>query len=241
MISLKTIFLSIALCITGGLFSQDDIIIIDKGALKASRKKDPIIVNCDEIYKFSPLQMIKGEINFGYERKLAPKTSLEIEIGPTISEIGNLNYHVYYDPYYNSAVRESNIGFFASTGFRYYPMDNNFAPNRFYVSPVLKYRMFNYNVKDAGGVLDTQVGQENELNFLFNFGYQMWLSKTFSLDFFTGMGIGLNSGRDYSVHSEWDYYTNTYQYSWEKSTYSGAKYVFTMGVKVGIGRNKSVD
>ena len=41
--------------------------------------------------KFAPFQLIAGEFNFSYEQRVAKRISLDLELGPTISQFG-LNF-----------------------------------------------------------------------------------------------------------------------------------------------------
>lgn len=217
-------------------YAQEEIIIVDRKNYKQPRKEREIKLNENiQVIKFAPLNMLAGEINFGYERQFGQKGSIDIEVGPTISNIGfGLNSHI-YDPYgSNNTTAISSLGFLIGAGFRYYPLDETEALNRFYVSPVLKYKLMNTNYEDLSEILtDTRTGKKSMMNFYFNFGYQTWLSKSFSIDLFCGFGIGM--------HSESTFYTtqvfqqNEWVSTWQENSVSGAVYVGNIGLKVGIG------
>jgi len=219
---------------TVSTYAQDEIIIVDRKNYKQKRERQIKQNDNIQVIKFAPLNMLAGEINFGYERQFGQKGSVDFELGPTISNIGfGLDNH-YVDPFNPSTVENSALGIVVGVGYRYYPLDETEALNRFYVSPVLKYKLFNTLYEDGSGFIEsTEKGNQSMMNFYFNFGYQAWLSKSFSLDFYCGFGIGMHSERWYQTQSEW--VDNEYQYSWLEHNDGGAVYVGNIGIKVGIG------
>jgi hypothetical protein len=229
-------------CLVFQVIGQDEkVVIIDKSAYKSEvrNQRTKKLVDNTSVVKFSPLQMIAGEINFGYERKISDYSSIEIEFGPTLSNIGlsvNQN-HYYVDPFgsYNYVDQTSKVGFFLSTGFRFYPADNGKVLNGFYVSPVIKYRLMNNGLHDYSGNLDDTKGSESDVNFSFNFGFQKWVSSRFSLDFFGGVGLAYESYNTKEVVSAYNSTTQLYDYYWKRNTYDGVRFLITGGIKVGIG------
>jgi hypothetical protein len=221
---------------------EEKVIVIDRGtSYKNSQqrsKKPEKLVDNDYVIKFSPLQMIMGEINLGFEKRVDEMSSIEFEFGPTLSEVGfSVNSNHYNDPWgFNFSRRTTRAGVFGSVGYRFYPMDNTVVLNRFYVSPVFKYRIYNFGVEDYSKVLPSQKGSEGQAIFTFNFGYQKWLSDHFSLDMFAGFGLAFESHRDFFTESSYNDVTGTYTYKWVDNNYSGVRFAGTMGVKVGIGR-----
>lgn len=220
-------------------FGQEEkIIVIDKGSGRTYKEKKvrPLVEN-NSVFKFNPLQMVVGEINFGLEKKIDEMSSVEFEFGPTLSNIGfTVNDNHYYDPFYGPNAQEtSGIGFFLSAAYRFYPMDNGLVLNGFYVSPVVKYRLMNFGVQDFSETLADQKGSENHLYFTFNFGFQQWLSERFSLDYFAGIGLGYEAHVRYNVMSQYNDVTGQYEYSWDKNAYNGVRFVLTGGIKIGIG------
>lgn len=221
------------------VFGQEEkIIVIDRGSGKTQKqKKERDLVNNNTVLKFSPLQMLVGEINFGFEKKIDEISSVEFEFGPTLSNIEfSVEENHYYDPFGNGGSTETaGLGLFASAAYRFYPMDNSKVLNGLYVSPVLKYRLMNFGVHDYSDVLENTKGSENDIYFTFNFGFQRWLSESFSLDFFAGIGLGYESHLHYRATSVYDGNTGLYNYDWEKDAYNGVRFVFTGGIKIGIG------
>lgn len=217
-----------------GYSGAQEVIIIDKGD-KVKTKKEIKLNDNIQVIKFAPLNLMIGEINFGYERQTSLKGSVDFEIGPTISKVGfGLDNH-YIDPWgAPTEVENSGLGFFLSAGYRFYPLDETEALNRFYVSPVLKYKLLNYSISDISENLANTHASETRLNFYFNFGYQVWVAKSFSMDMYCGFGIGYLDVRDYNAIYE--YVDNDYQYRWDENFSSGAVYVGNIGLKIGIGK-----
>ena len=223
------------------LYAQEEkIVIIDRGAsyenTQGARKAK--LVDNDYVMKYSPLQMIMGEINFGFEKKVNEMSSFELELGPTFSEVGfTVNSNHYTDPWgMNQTRRTTGAGAFGSVAFRFYPTDNIMCLNRFYVSPVFKYRVYNFGVEDYSKVLPNEKGSEGQAIFTFNFGYQKWLSDHFSLDMFAGLGLAYESHKDFLTESKYDDVTGVYTFNWVENNYSGVRFALTMGLKVGIGK-----
>ena len=187
------------------------------------------------VVKFSPFQMVLGEVNFAYERRLSDRTSIEVEAGPTISQLGVFN-NTHIDPFgMQGSASRSAMGGFVSVGFRYYPLTFAKAPRGLYISPVIKYRQYNTEFFDVSGVLDDQTGVKSQLMFRFVYGYQFWLTSNFSLDVFMGMGLGNQTESYFYTYSEYIPETGTYDYNWAKSSQKGARFNATFGFKLGIG------
>ena len=233
--TILTTITALLVVVTSGI-AQQEVVVIEQGS-KYKRAKKPIRLNDNtSIIKFTPTQLLAGEINFSFEKQLSKNTSFEIGAGPTISNIafGNVNSHL-IDPWGGGyAYQTSGLGFFAEAGYRYYPLDETEALNRFYLSPVMKFKLMNYGLSDASGVLSPTKGNEMNLNFSFNVGYQLWLSKSFAMDFYTGLGIGYQQLKSY--YPENIYVDPNWEYQWRDNSRSGARYVFNFGVKVGIGQ-----
>ncbi len=241
--TMKNIKLILVLFTLGFSFAgnaQRDIVIIDKGygSDREVFKKQPRLNDNTSIVKFSPLQMIVGEINLSYELQTSIKGSVEFGLGPTISNIGFGGQSHLLNPWGGTQQETAAMGFFASVAYRYYPLDETEALNRFYISPVLKYRMYNFGLNDLANGLDPIRGNEVNANFTFNFGYQVWVSKSFALDFFTGIGIGMETVNSAYSQGVYNPITLTYDYNWKETSITAARYLFTMGIKVGIGSHK---
>ncbi len=220
------------------VFSQDEYIVIEKSKKPRKEKTIRFNNNIGEI-KFTPTQLVVGEINFSYERRVSDKTSIELSAGPTISNIsvGSRDFYYYQDPFYGGgyAYQTTGVGAFVELGYRFYPLDKTEALNRFYLSPVLKYRLKNFGVKDGAGILQDRIGKDEVVSFAFNVGYQLWMSEKFSMDFFTGLGIGYQKNKDYSIGTYYEPNIQDYVNYWNDISASYARYVFNFGFKVGIG------
>ena len=73
------------------------------------------------------------------------------------------------------------------------------------------------------------------MNFSFNFGFQKWLSSRFSLDFFGGIGLAYESYITNEIVSVYNSTTQLYDYSWNRNSFDGVRFLVTGGIKVGIG------
>lgn len=229
----KSLLAFVVLLSSTGVFAQEEIIVIDR---KDFRKKEKEIRLNDNtrVIKFAPLHLLAGEINFGYEHQLSQKGSIDLELGPTISQIGlGINNH-FVDPFNPSIAERSALGAVIGVGYRYYPLDKTEALNRFYISPTLRLKWMNTLYEDPAGLLQgSQRGGITKANFTFNFGYQVWASESFAMDFYMGFGIGLRGERWYSFDQTFQ--NNEWSYNWIEHNTSGAVYVGNMGIKVGIG------
>ncbi len=223
-----------AVLISSSAFAQEEIIIIDRSKTRIKTERDIKKNENDQVIKFAPLSMFDGEILFGYERQLTAKGSFDVELGPTISKISfGVPGHVgnSFEP---SVGESGGLGVVLGVAYRYYPLDETEALNRFYVSPQFRYKLYTHSVQDYSGfVPGVQRGNETMANFFFNFGYQSWLSETFSMDFYFGIGIGNYSSRDYYAEN---FFNGTeWEYQWREEVRSGPRYVLNAGIKVGIG------
>ncbi len=236
---IKQISILLMSTLTFCAMAQDQkVVIIDKGSSynAPKKRKEPLVTNNLNIIKFSPLQLLVGEINLGYERVLNEMSSVDFEIGPTLSNVrlsvsGN---HLFNPGFGPSVERTSGVGFFFGTGYRMYPLRGGLAPNWFYVSPVFKFRQMNYGFHDFSNLLPNTKGSEKDFNFSFNFGSQFWLEEKFSLDVFAGIGLAYESYKDYFMTSVYNGTTGLYDYQWQEDAYSGVRFLFTGGVKIGI-------
>lgn len=210
-------------------------------SVKQRRVKTVRTVENFDAFKFDPLRMFIGEINFSWEHRIQERTSFEIELGPTISNLsytkqGNNHFNdIYYG--YVASETQSGMGVLASAAIRYYPLQDYKALNRIYISPRVKYRRYNetYTVEGAG--LEDRQGYSSEVIFSFNIGLQEWLSDNFAFDYYIGMGIG-------SYRERTSNYTVTYneltgmndKYIWVDNSRSLARVVGVIGMKVSIGK-----
>lgn len=184
----------------------------------------------DFAFKFDPLRMFVNEINFGIEKKIGQHSSLEIDLGPTISNISGIESNY-------SSNNISQFGYFGNFSFRYYPLYD--ALNYLYISPSFSYKNLNVIDVDPLKNLSNMHGYTNTTSFLFNIGIQSWLSKTFLMDLYTGVGIGVSQGKNYKLSGYYYYPSNTN--SWTEVIENRAKFIFNIGLKVGFGNVKKTD
>lgn len=245
----RIIWMSICFCSfhTASVFAQDrEVVIIERNSNSSARKSSEPkrLVNHTEVFKFDPLRMAIGEINFAYEGRINDQTSFEVELGPTVSNLGR-NRFVVYDGNSSAFGRQPGMGVFASAAYRFYPLDDRPVFNQLYVSPKFKYRRYN-EIIDAsvysgngtppvGNVLEDKRGYTNEAIFTFNFGYQQWLANRFSFDYYFGVGIGSYYSATFRPMSVYDGGTGAWLNTWEKIETRNARFVATIGLKVGIG------
>ncbi|MCO5259410.1 MAG: DUF3575 domain-containing protein [Crocinitomicaceae bacterium] len=195
--------------------------------------------------KFSPTQLVVGEMNFAYEQRVSPQSSIELSLGPTVSEIGinkfYLNSIIGNMNYYGggNSRKESGMGFFAGLVYRYYPISvYATAPQGLYLGPEVKYRMYNTYFVDNSGVLDNKIGTTNQFLFRFNTGYQFVVGRRFAIDVFTALGLGYTVITQYNNYTIFDGNYNLYKTDWTARTRNKVFFSGSIGVKFGIGGNR---
>src|SRR5690606_19744250 len=136
--------------------------------------------------KFSPTQLVTGELHFAYEQRVMKQGSIELGIGPTVSEIGINSFFFENNLGYGGVLAESSLGFFTSLQFRYYPIEGlATAPRGLYIAPELKFRQYNTIYRDEITNLGERKGAINQISFKFFTGYQFWIGGRFAIDLFT--------------------------------------------------------
>jgi hypothetical protein len=193
------------------------------------------------VLKFCPTQLVAGEFNFSYEQRIASKFSLELEVGPTISQFG-LNFGNQrlwrsdfweFDPISTDA--EAAVGFHVSLAPRFYPMSDDNELKGLYLSPVFKYRQYNYNSEDINGVLDDARSSLSQAIFRFNMGLQFWPGDgNFSIDMYFGVGLGTFTIKEQYLDSYVDD-QGFVQTKWSSSTDTGIRLNAATGIKFGFG------
>lgn len=189
--------------------------------------------------KFTPSQFVMGEINFGYEQRIAPHSSLELSLGPTISEIGAAQLLTTdldeWDAPAGTTEHGSQLGYFVSLGYRYYPLSYAKAPRGLYLSPEVKYRVYNTSYIDNAELLDDQNGVVTQTMFRFNLGYHFWPGKRFSMDVFFGFGVSNFERTRYEAVTVYNPDTMMDEYVWDEDKVKEARLNGTFGLKFGIG------
>lgn len=195
------------------------------------------------VLKFCPTQLAAGEFNFSYEQRIGRIISLELEVGPTISQFG-LNFGNQrlwqgdlglwnFDAIDQNA--NSSVGFHASLAPRFYPASEDNQLKGLYLAPVFKFRKYNFTNEDISGVLDDAKSNIDQLIFRFNMGFQFWPGDgNFSLDMYFGVGLSTFNLRGQYIDSYVDNQGNA-QSRWASYTDSGIRFNAATGIKFGFG------
>lgn len=187
--------------------------------------------------KYSPTQLIMGELHFAYEQRILPQSSIEVGFGPTVSEIGLAP--ILMENIVGSSLgisKESGLGFFGSLAFRYYPISGlATAPRGLYISPEFKYRLYNTTYVDDLYDLGERTGTATQLSFKFHTGFQFWLGGKFAIDLFTAVGVGTTNVNSHFGNAAYDQNTGVYDYKWGTNSKSRVMFTGAFGFKVGIG------
>lgn len=230
--------------IGNGCFAQDEkIISLENYRMKKRRSSiwDKTVETTNEsVIKFNTLQLMRGEIAFAFESAINERTSFEIELGPTLSQLKAVSSgHTYpyvdqYNPIQPNVSAQSMVGVHVSGAVRYYPMDEDRVTQGFYISPVFKYRLYNQMYHDESGLLTDQQGSKGQARFSFVFGKQLWFSQRFSMDMYIGTGINHQVESESLVFANFDNNGNV-TYNWKNSTIRENLWFITGGIRVGIG------
>lgn len=221
-------------------FSQDEKVVYVQTNRRQPRELK--VVDLYTVYKFDMATMVTGQYKFGVEQRISDKSSVEFELGATLSDIGFFNDHSTIYPTNGSGTKTvSKFGFVTSLAWRYYPLDEVPALNKFYISPKISFRNYNTGYEmdptySYGATADAQTGHRNMTRFMMMMGKQYWLSSTFCLDVYAGLGLGNTSYSYYSIYSEYDYTTQTYKPVSKRYTENNNSVVFECGLKLGIGK-----
>lgn len=195
--------------------------------------------------KFCPTQLAAGEFNFSYEQRVARIVSLEFEVGPTISQFG-LNFGNQRLWQGNDGLgiwqfqsigedAKSAIGFHISIAPKFYPASEDNQMKGLYLSPVFKYRKYNYINEDLSGVLEDERSNIDQMIFRFNMGFQFWPGDgNFCIDMYLGVGLSTFNIRGNYLEN----YIDDQGYAqtrWQSYTDSGIRFNVATGLKFGFG------
>jgi len=193
------------------------------------------------VLKFCPTQLVAGEFNFSYEQRIARIISLELEVGPTISQFG-LNFgnqRLWRSDIWEfdaiNADAEAAIGFHASLAPKFYPTSEDNELKGLYLSPLFKYRTYNYSIEDVTGNLDDSKASLSQAMFRFNMGFQFWPGDgNFSIDMYFGVGLSMFTIKDRFVDNYIDG-QGYVQSQWATNTDTGVRINIATGLKFGFG------
>lgn len=228
------IILSFTILIGFTTLHAQQVVVRQQGGSSKTTKRKSVERNVENYnaFKFDPLRMTIGELNFSWEKRIDDKVSVEFELGPTISNLGGNRF--YFDSY-NQYQINSRMGGLISAAVRYYPLEGSWAMNKLYISPRIKYRRFNSEYTALDIPLPNQAAYSNETMFTFNVGYQQWLSDNFAFDYYIGLGIGGYRATNYTMSSIYNGTTMEYDYSWKKYTDDYTRLIGVIGMKITIG------
>lgn len=220
-------------------FAQDNeqVIIVKRepNTRYSKPRKQELDINNYNAFKFDPLRMAIGEINFSWEHRMDDHTTFELEAGPTISNLGSGRYYVSNNNSSTDYQVHSGMGGLISAAVRYYPLENSRAMNKLYISPRIKYRVYNESYSSGLSGVSDKSAKSGEFIFSFNLGYQQWVSHNFAFDYYIGMGIGSFKGNRYVLEQFYDGNSNTWTYGWNEETAQYARVVGVIGLKVTVG------
>lgn len=179
--------------------------------------------------KFSPVQLLAGEFNFTVEKSLTKFTSLEVELGPTFSEVGFTrgNHALWGQGQLMSA-----IGFHGALGIRLYPLCDAYEMKSLYLEPQVKFRRYNSVYVDETQKVEDITGTLDQVIFRFNLGFQFWPSDRLTMDVFAGIGMGNNTDTRYNLM--YDGVSNSY--SWQPNVEKRLLVNGTTGIRIGFGK-----
>ena len=235
---MKIALLSLLTLTSISLFAQEErevVVIRRETSPKTYKRKAERDIDNYNAFKFDPLRMAIGELNFSWEHRIGDHTTFEVEAGPTISNLGIGRFDI-VDQYPGSYEKGSLMGGLISAAVRYYPLEESKAMNKLYVSPRLKYRRYNDSYTASPGTnVSNERGGSNEFIFSFNVGFQDWVSHNFAFDYYIGVGIGSYSGNQFQLGEVYDGNTGTWTYKWTESRSDYARFIGVIGLKVAVG------
>lgn len=228
------VILVLSFCLIGFLYFAQETVYIMQDNKKDRKINSNRTVEHINVVKYDPLQSIVGEVKFSFEHVISDKTSFEIGLGPTLDGITSIRF---FDDF-GSFNQEGRIGYVAELGYRFYPLDDNPALNRLYISPVAGYKLYNSNLNPDQNFypnLSDKTSQSHRGYFTFNIGIQSWLAKQFSVDYYAGFGLAMLLNDNFFIDENFDPNTGNLDYKWENNISRNNVFQFKLGVKFGIG------
>ncbi len=198
------------------------------------------------IIKYSPLDLIAGDLKFSFEQQLSRQSSIEIELGPTLSEVTGVELTPFdpdflsgnvYSPSGILSERQTGLGFLASVGFRYYLLEGYDRLNGFYISPIFKHKVYNTTVSETNYTDVTAKSSKMISSFQFNFGVQIKTKTAFSVEFHAGFGLGYMTKNSSDLYQYEDNFGNE-QFDWYKTKTTSLIPAVNVGIKMGLATRK---
>ncbi|OFZ67521.1 MAG: hypothetical protein A3D92_20980 [Bacteroidetes bacterium RIFCSPHIGHO2_02_FULL_44_7] len=196
--------------------------------------------------KLSPFHLAVGDLALYYEQRVGKHTSIEFGAGATISGVKGIlqpaqpviqPYYDYILPYEWPYQHVSDAGFLGAFEFRIYPIATTNSMRSLYIAPAVKYKRYNYGIRDYSGLLPNYKGNDQHYNSYLNCGFQFWPNRRCVIDVFLGAGLGYHTTA--GAIQEYNYVNGNYEGYWRKTTSDELVFLLNTGVKLGIGGGHS--
>lgn len=199
--------------------------------------------------KLSPFHLAVGDLALYFEQRLGKRTSIEFGAGATISGLnksiqpgppyydgfcGTLSY-IQYQP-----EPVSDGGFLGALEFRIYPFNSTTAMRSLYIAPAVKYKLYNYGIRDYNGQLANFKANNQHYNAYLNCGFQFWPNRRCVIDVFLGAGMGSRTTTSANQEHFYNEVLGVYESSWRETKSNDLVFLLNTGVKFGIGGGTSM-
>jgi hypothetical protein len=192
----------------------------------------------NNIIKLNPALVINGDFPIIYERIVSRKISFEIGAGLTTRNYFDVTKYLRnYTPDIIGFEYKETSGYSLRGAIKLYLSKDDKAPNGFYISPELLYRVYNRNSPlhdpTTGNAIE---GSEvktftKNMDFKIVLGNQFCMAKGFAFEYYAGFGVGT---RTYTFVQAIPYTDDT-TYTDSFGSKSDLVPVFTLGIKLGFG------
>lgn len=200
--------------------------------------------------KISPLHIAVGDFAMYYEQRLGKMMSIEFGAGVTVSGLnrsiqpansddvlfcGTLSYVQY------QSEPVSDGGFLGAVEFRIYPFMETKAMRSLYIAPAVKYKRYNYGLRDYTALIPNFKANDQHYNAYLNCGFQFWPNRKFVIDVFLGAGMGYHISNE--AVKEYNYVADVIGVDegyWRETTSNNLVFLLNTGVKFGIGGGTSI-
>lgn len=196
-------------------------------------------------FKIDALRFISGEMIFAYENVFGYNNGIEFEIGPTISMIGTnrmnfmgLSANIPHYSYEDNFAYDGKMGFLFSVGYRKYVLKDRPGLNGLFVGPKIKLRNYN-NSRDFSSYSPAFNKQyKNQLYqgmVLFNIGMDHFFKSKFGIEYYFYSGLTFNSFRYHYFIEDYNYETDTWNNSVERTSKTFSNFNIGIGLKLFLG------
>lgn len=180
-------------------------------------------------FKFGLFSPLTGATSFGYERNIAPGRSLEATVG--IIGLG-----------WDESLYQNQAGGYIKAGYKFINAPNyqlkgmtySSLLRGWYVRPEIAFTYFDMDIRryNQGGFYEVTREGFAAAALLLNVGYQWVLGDAFLIDFYGGIGYGVDNV-DYNNTSSY-YYDGPDGYFYGFAKPGDAPIAFTGGIKIGL-------